>query len=207
MRVTALRLQQLAPHIPPSQALPLAMALETAMPLFGVESVLEVAHFMGQACHETQGFTRFVENLHYTDPERLDDMFLLIRGIADAAQLIEKGPEAIANRVYARRNGNFSEQSGDGWRFRGRGAFQLTGRDSYARASVDLDRPYVAQPDLVAQPEGAVLTALWFWRQNHCGFAAGRDDVAGVTRIINGPRMAGLEERRALTERAKAIFA
>jgi putative chitinase len=202
--ITATDILALAPHaLGPEK---LAAALESSMPDFGVNTPLARAHFLAQACHESSGFTHFVENLHYTDPSRLDDLFLAVRGVADAAQLITQGPEAIANRVYARRNGNGAESTGDGWRFRGRGLFQLTGRDSYSRAAGDLGHPYVAEPDLVAQPEGAVLTALWFWQKNGCGYAAARDDVAAVTRIINGPGMAGLEERVALTAKAKEIF-
>lgn len=206
MLITHERIAALAPHVVGLVADQMAAALETAMPQFGVVTALGRAHFMAQACHESAGFTHFVENLHYTDPQRLDHLFLAVRGVDDAAQLIEQGPEAIANRVYARRNGNDSESTGDGWRFRGRGLFQLTGRDSYARAAGDLGHPYVAEPDLVAQPEGAVLTALWFWQKNGCGSAAARDDVQAVTRIINGPALAGLQEREDLTEKAKAIF-
>lgn len=206
MQVNAARLQEFAPRISAPVLNAIAAALETAMPQFGIDTPLLVAHFMAQAHHESSGFTRFIENLHYTDPERLDDMFLQVRGIEDAKALIAMGQEAIANRVYARRNGNGSEASGDGHRFIGRGLFQLTGRDSYARAAKDLGAPYLDQPDLVAQPEGAVLTALWFWKANRCGAAAADDDVGRVTIIINGPRMVGLEERVALLSRAKMIF-
>lgn len=206
MQINTARLQEFAPRISAAVLNAIAAALETAMPQFGIDTPLEVAHFMGQASHESMGFTRLVESLRYTDPAHLDETFSLVRGIADATALIAKGPEAIANRVYAYRNGNGSEASGDGWRHRGRGLFQLTGRTSYERAARDLGHPYDTNPDLVAQPEGAALTALWFWKQNHCSAAAGKDDVAGVTRIINGPGMIGLYDRIALTQRAKTIF-
>lgn len=204
--ITSARITALGSKVPLVTATKLAGALEARMGAWGVNTLLERAHFMAQACHESGGFTRFEENLNYRNPERLDAMFLAVRGRADAEALIAKGPKAIANRVYANRNGNGSETSGDGWAFRGRGLFQLTGRDNYAAASLALEQPYVAQPDLVAMPDDAVLTALWFWKQNGCSRFANMDDVEGVTRIINGKAMAGLEDRRELTEKAKRIF-
>jgi putative chitinase len=176
------------------------------MPQFGVTSLLDRAHFMAQACHESGGFMRFEENLHYTDPARLDGLFSAVHGEVDAAALIGQGPQAIANRVYAGRNGNGSEATGDGWRFRGRGLFQLTGRANYSESTQALGHNYLLEPDQVALPAGAALTALWYWQRHACSAAAALDDVEGVTRIINGPGLAGLDERRALTEAAKKIF-
>lgn len=204
--ITSARITALGTRVPLATATGLARALEAHRAEYGLTSLLEVAHFMAQVCHETGGFLRLEENLNYRDPKRLDDMFLAVRGTADAAALIQKGPKAIANRVYANRNGNGPEISGDGWNYRGRGLIQLTGRDNYAAAAWALERPYIAEPDLVAQPEDAARTALWFWKENGCGRYAKLDDVAGVTRIINGKAMAGLEDRRELTEKAKRIF-
>lgn len=201
--ITAERILQLAIQASANLAAQLAELIEAEMPDFGINTPLCAAHFMAQACHESAGFTRFIENLNYTHADRIAAIWPRLESRAD---ILAGHPEAIANAAYANRNGNGSENSGDGWRFRGRGLFQLTGRDAYARAAGDLDRPFVAQPDLVAQPEGAVLTALWFWKKNTCGKAAERDDVKAVTRIINGPALAGLSERAALTEKAKAIF-
>ena len=81
------------------------------------------------------GFTIFEENLNYRTPSRLDAIFSKVNGNADAAALIAKGPRAIANRVYAGRNGNGNEASGDGFKYRGMGAIQLTGRTNYSRAA------------------------------------------------------------------------
>lgn len=204
--VTPTRLIQLAPAAAPSTVAALAAALDTAMPQFGIDTLLERAHFLAQAAHETAGFARFEENLHYTSPARLNGMFSSVHGEMDAAALIRQGPRAIASRVYADRLGNGNEGSGDGWTFRGRGCFHLTGRANYAAAGKALGHDYVAAPDLVALPSGAVLTALWFWQSHGCGEAAGRDDAEAVTRIVNGPGLVGLDERRALTARAKLIF-
>lgn len=202
--ITVARLIAFAPKV--LHAADLAAALETALPQFGIEGLLERAHFLAQACYETAGFTRFEENLHYTSPARLDALFSAVHGEVDAAMLIRQGPEAIANRVYAGRNGNGEEGSGDGWRFRGRGLFQLTGRANYRAAGAALGQPYEDFPEMVAQPQGAVLTALWFWQSHGCAAPARADDVAGVTRIINGPGLVGLDARQDLTVRAMEIF-
>lgn len=184
----------------------LASTLETAMAQFGVTDLLQRAHFLGQACHETGGFLKFEENLRYTTPALLAGIFSAVHGEADAAALIRKGPEAIANRVYAGRNGNGDEESGDGWKFRGRGCFQLTGRANYTAASKSLGHDYVTDPDQVAQPVGAILTALNFWKSHGCNALADADDCEAVTHVINGAGLIGLADRKNLTERAKGIF-
>ncbi len=201
--ITQDRLAQLAPHARSETLAQLAAALATALPQFGVTTALDRAHFIAQACYETQGFTRFEENLNYSTPARIAAMWPRLAG--RAADLVQQ-PQALADAAYAWRLGNGSENSGDGWRFRGRGLFQLTGRDAYASAASVIGNPYVADPDLVAQPGDAVLTAANFWKRNGCGRFSAHDDAEGVTRIINGPARAGLTERRALTEQAKRIF-
>jgi putative chitinase len=128
------------------------------------------------------------------------------RGWAARAPDLVGKPQALANAAYAGHLGNGDEASGDGWRFRGRGIFQLTGRANYAAAGAALRADLVANPDLLIQPRYAVDSALWFWKIRGCSDDAMRDDVEAVTRKINGSGMAGLEERRLLTERAKAIF-
>ena len=98
-------------------------------------------------------------------------------------------PRALANRVYAGKIGNGDEASGDGWRFRGRGLKQLTGRANYARAATRCGRPYLDQPDLVALPDDAVLTACAFWVDAGCNERADAQDWDGITRAVNGPAM------------------
>ncbi len=203
MAITPNQIRQLAPKVDGHIANGLAEALNREMPRFGITDALGRAHFLAQACHESGGLTRFVENLNYTTPQRIAAIWPRLAG---RAHELVRNPSALANAAYANRLGNGSEQSGDGFKFRGRGLFQLTGRDSYTRAAQDLGQPYLVQPDLVASPAGAVLTALWFWKQNRCGAAAARDDVKAVTRIINGPGMVGLQDRIHLTAKAKEIF-
>jgi putative chitinase len=94
-----------------------ASALEDARKTSSVTTPRRLCHFLGQIFVETGGFASMVENLNYKDPARLDAIFSAVRGIEDARALIRRGPEAIANRVYANRLGNGNEASGDGWRY------------------------------------------------------------------------------------------
>jgi putative chitinase len=201
--ITPPRLAQLAPGIVMSIADQLAGALETAMPQFGVTELLPRAHFLAQAAYESAGFTRFEENLHYSTPGRITAVWPRLAG--RAADLVGK-PDALANAAYAGRNGNGDEASGDGWRYRGRGLFELTGLGNYRRTGEGLGEDLEGQPDSAAEPDLAALTALWFWKDNHCTTHAMLDDVDAVTRVINGPKREGLSARRDLTERAKRIF-
>lgn len=202
MTITPAALAALAPHISVEIAAQLAPALEEQMPKFGVDAPLPRAHFLAQACWESLGFTRFEENLRYS-AERIAAVWP--RLAARAAELAGN-PQALANAAYARVNGNGSEQSGAGWRYRGRGLFMLTGLNNYSAASRALGVALVGDPDLAAKPQNAVLTSCWFWKINGCGLFAAADDCEEVTRIINGPPRDGLTERRALTARAKQIF-
>lgn len=201
--VTPDRLVLFAPRMSRTVADELAGALETAMPQFGVDALLPRAHFLAQAAHESLGFTRFVENLNYSTPGRIAGVWARL---AVRAHELAGNPEALANAAYGGRGGNGDEASGDGWRYRGRGMFQLTGRSNYTICGAALGADLENNPDLVAEPEMAALSALWFWRTRGCTAAAMKDDVEAVTRIINGPARAGLDERRALTQQAKQIF-
>ena len=127
--ITAETLSKFAPHI--TQAEDHAAALEKARVASSVTSARRLCHFMGQVSVETAGFTVMEENLNYRNPARLDAVFSAVHGVEDAKALIARGAQAIANRVYANRLGNGDEASGDGWRYRGSGYKQLTGRANY----------------------------------------------------------------------------
>lgn len=201
--ITAERIAQLEPRVDPVVAATVAAELDRDMPLYGITDLLGRAHFMGQAAHETEGFSRFEENLNYTHADAIVRAFPHLA--ARAADLVGK-PMALGNAAYAGRNGNGPEASGDGWNFRGRGIFQLTGRFNYASATAALGPDFLGTPYLVARAPGAVLTALWFWKRRSCGDAAEADDCDAVTRLVNGQAMDGAAERRQLVEAAKQIF-
>lgn len=207
MQVTAAKLYALAPGAQTAIAQSIAATLSASAEAFGINSARRMAHFLAQTAHESGGFIHLEENLRYRDPARLDAMFSAVKGTDDAAHLIAKGPAAIANRVYAGRNGNGDEASGDGWKFRGRGLIQLTGRANYAATGHQIGLDLIKEPDLLLQPSPATRAALAFWKANGCNEAADSDSVEAVTRIINGKAMEGLDARTALTEKAKRLFA
>ena len=172
--------------------LPLNMACEE----FGIDGPREIAAFAAQLAVESAGFTRLEENLNYTTPERLAAIFRTAFPAADAARPFVRNPEALANRVYANRLGNGNEASGDGWRFRGRGLKQLTGRSNYTACFADLYRTTPDDPDRLLDTDGAARSAAWFWWRNGCGRTLTTRGFDAVTRIVNGPGMAGAAERR-----------
>jgi putative chitinase len=202
MYVTADQIARLAPKVDPARAQDLAREMNIGLPLYGASGFLSRCHFIAQACHESDGFTRFEENLHYTHAEAIAGTF---HRLADRAADLCNKPQQLANAAYALHNGNGDEASGDGWRYRGRGIFQLTCRANYAAAGKDMKVDLVGQPDLLLQTRYAVESALWFFQKRHCIEAAVRDDVRGVTRLIN-PALLGLGHRAALVEQAKQIM-
>jgi putative chitinase len=126
--------------------------------------------------------------------------------MGDAAKLT-RNPQALANRVYADRLGNGNEASGDGWRYRGRGLIQLTGRSNYVAAGDALGTPYVMVPEWVSQPVHAALTAAWFWASNGCNELADSSQIDAITRRVNGPKMVAADERRSMFDEAMRSFA
>jgi len=160
-------------------------------------STAQAAHFFGQCAHESGGFKVFSENLNYSD-KGLNGIFKkYFPTIASTAGYARK-PEKIANKVYANRMGNGPESSGDGYKFRGRGPIQLTGKSNYTQFAQDIGRPDVlTNPDIVAT-ELAFESALWFFNKNGLFAIAAKgvsDAVIGqITRRVNGGTH-GLDDR------------
>ncbi len=178
---------------------------EQVLPKYGIaDSKLRLAHFFAQILHES-GCLRFdMENLNYSS-DALQRVFGKYFPTKAQAEAYARQPEKIANRVYANRMGNRAEESGDGWRFRGRGLIQLTGRTNYKAFAewVRNDR-IMDEPDLVAS-EYAVHSAVFFWDKNSLNKFADRDDVVGLTRKINGGEN-GLAHRRELLNKANGLL-
>ncbi len=190
----------------PDRAAVMADALNNACKIANINTKRRLRHFVAQLAHESGGFTRLVENMNYRDPARLDEMFRAVRGQNDAAELIRKGPEAIANRVYANRLGNGDEASGDGWRYRGRGLIMLTGKENYARAERWAGMPLVKEPGLAGQPKNAGIIAAKYWNFKDINQEADEGDLAGVTELINGTALAGLEDRKLWLNRCARLW-
>ena len=184
-----------------------AAALEAARAAAGITAKHEVAHMLGQIAVETAGFTAMTENLNYRTPAVLQRTFRSVRDIDHAKRLIAAGPQAIANCVYANRLGNGNEASGDGWAYRGSGYKQLTGRANYRNVGQRVNLDLEGAPDQAREPMAAARVAFAFWQANDCGYPAMNDNCAAVTRIINGPAMLGLTERRAATDLALKLIA
>ena len=181
--------------IGPTQARQFAPFLATACARFGISTPSRVSAFVAQCRVESAGFTQLEEGLSYSTPERVRQIFpSRVPSLAVAATLVRK-PQALANRVYFGRLGNGDEASGDGWRFRGRGLKQLTGRANYTDAAVELGRPYVDHPEWVALPEDASLTAAWYWHTAKCNILADSAQWHAITRAVNGPGMLQAELR------------
>lgn len=174
-------------------------ALRRALPLAGIDTPLRVAHFLAQVLYESGSLARVVENLNYS-AARLREVFPARFTPAQAAAYAHQ-PRRIGNRVYANRLGNGNEQSGDGYRFRGRGLIQLTGRANYASFSAFIDDDVVRAPGKVATTY-PVESATYFWASRGLEARADADDLAGVTRLVTGAQ-AGLAGRRLLLDRLK----
>jgi len=165
-------------------------------------SPARAAHFFGQTAHETGGFKAFSENLNYSAKGLRGVFGKYFPSDAVAAQY-ERKPEKIANRVYANRMGNGPEASGDGWKYRGRGALQLTGKDNYAAFAKYCNRPDVmSNPDLVAT-ELAFESAMFFFERNKlwsiCDQGVNDATILSVSKKVNGGTH-GLEDRKAKTK-------
>ncbi len=183
-----------------------ADALDAEAKRVGIGTPRRICHFLAQLAHESNGFTTFEENLNYKTPARLDAVFSAVRGTADAAALIARGPKAIGNRVYANRNGNGDEASGDGWKYRGMGAIQLTGRTNYSKAAARSGIDLVGSPEQVLTPAIGAKVAADYWHACDLNDEADKDQITQITRAINGPALLGLAERKAEFQRLRAIW-
>lgn len=158
---------------------------------YGLNTSLRLAHFLGQMEHESN-LKPISENLNY-GASGLIRVFRKYFTDLEAIQFQRK-PEQIANRVYANRMENGNEASGDGWKYRGRGFIQLTGKSNYAELSKAVGIDFVKNPDLLLEEANALIAALWFWNKNKLNVLADKNDVRGITRVINGG-FNGLEDR------------
>jgi putative chitinase len=153
-----------------------------------------IAGFLAQVAHESGGFTATKENLNYS-AKGLMTTFKKYFPDEAAAKRYEKKPAMIANRVYANRMKNGPEESGDGYRFCGRGLIQLTGRDNYTKFAQALDMSIDDTIAYLETPNGAVTSAGWFWDNNKLNYYCDRGDFVGLTKRINGGTI-GLEDRK-----------
>jgi putative chitinase len=170
-------------------------AMIDALPQYEINTVERVSAFIAQCAHESGGFTLLQENLNYGAKGLTGTFHKYFPTEADAKPY-ERQPEKIANKVYANRMGNGDEHSGEGWKYRGRGLIQLTGKDNYKRfshAAFD-DDTILDNPDLLMEPYYALHSACWFWNDKMLNDYADTQDLVTMTKKINGGTI-GLDDR------------
>jgi len=201
--VSAQQLSLLLPNAPQEDLLEICEPLNKAMAEFSIDNTARQAMFIAQCAHESGNFTTVEENLNYS-ADGLTKIFSKYFRDVDPNEYAHN-PAKIANRVYANRMGNGDESSGDGYRFRGRGLIQLTGKSNYQACSAALNVDLIASPDYLETAEGASRSAAWFWAHNNLNQFADADDIVGCTKRVNGGTI-GLEDRTRIYESAKTIL-
>jgi len=189
---TGLNLEKLRGHIPEAV---IAQIPDTAKK-FEINTPLRLAHFLAQCGHESGGFRATQENLNYS-ASGLKGIFGKYFKEAGLAEAYQRNPQKIASRVYGGRMGNGPESTGDGYKFRGRGYIQLTGKDNYTAFGKAINEDMTANPDKVAS-HYALLSAAWFFNKNglHKIADQGSTDavVTSITKRVNGGTI-GLADR------------
>jgi putative chitinase len=175
------------------------------LPKYEINTPNRIAGFFAQCGHESMNFTALSENLNYR-AETLEKLFSKYfskagRNAADYA----KQPEKIANVIYANRMGNGDTASGDGFKFRGRGVIQLTGRDNYSAFALSIKMTLPDVIDYVQTKKGALESACWYWNSRKINLACDENDIVKMTKLVNGGTI-GLEDRRKHYEQALAVL-
>jgi putative chitinase len=179
-------------------------ALNEILPEYEIDTPPRVAAFLAQCAHESGSFKFLKENLNYKAASLRKVFPKYFPTDALAAAYANKG-EMIANRVYGGRMGNGPEESGDGFRYCGRGLIQLTGKDNYSWFAASLEMAVEDVPEYLQTFEGAVQSACWFWESNNLNVQADAGDIKTMTKKINGGFI-GLEDRIKHYEHALHIF-
>jgi len=180
-------------------------ALQQLLPQYEINTADRIAAFLAQCAHESGNFVFIKENLNYKWAS-LRKVFPKYFPTDALAQQYEKQPEKIANRVYANRMGNGPEESGDGWRFCGRGLIQVTGRENYSWFAASLQISPEEASEYMETFEGAAQSACWFWESNNLNQWADKQDILTLTKRINGGTI-GLEDRKKHYEHCLHVLA
>jgi len=169
---------------------------------YNINTIQRQASFIGQCQHESSNFRTLEENLHYS-ADGLMRTWSSRFPSRDVAEQFAQNPEKIANKVYAGRMGN--TQDGDGWAYHGRGLIQLTGRDNYKNCGAAVGMDLINHPELLVQPNGAALSAGWFWNKHGLNDLADAQDYDTMTKRINGG-LIGLDDRKAKIAKAISVL-
>jgi len=182
-------------------------ALNKLLPDYGIDTPERVAAFLAQCAHESGGFMFLQENLNYraASLRKIFPKYFPTDTLAEHYAGMPNKAEAIANRIYANRMGNGPEPEGDGFRYRGRGLIQLTGKSNYEAFAESIETPLEEIPAYLETFEGAVQSACWFWESNNLNQWADAGDIKTLTRRINGG-LIGIEDREKHYAHALHVF-
>lgn len=171
-------------------------ALEQLLPDYDINTPQRVAAFVAQCAHESGNFRVLKENLNYraSTLRKIFPKYFPTDAIAAQYAAMPNKQEAIANKVYGGRMGNGPEETGDGFRYCGRGLIQLTGKNNYEEFAMSIETPVEEIPEYLATFEGAAQSACWYWEKNNLNKWADTGDIKELTRRINGGYI-GLEDR------------
>ncbi|MBA2934735.1 glycoside hydrolase family 19 protein [Sphingomonas sp. CGMCC 1.13654] len=208
VQITAATLITFSPTLDPSRAALYAAVLTDACQTAAINTAVRLCNFLGQVGEETGGLRSLVESTKYSLGRGafLAATFSNVHGIEHANRLIAQGPEAIGNTIYAGKNGNGDVASGDGYRFRGRGFLQITGRANYRAIGKLMNQPLEDQPELLGQPSFAADAAAQYWISRKINVPADADDVSTVTGLVNGGARLHLAERKSWHDHARKIW-
>lgn len=190
-----------------------AEPLKETVERYKLTTGLRLSHFLGQLMHESMMLSRVVENLNYT-PTAILKTFnsptktrfsIATANVLGRTENKRADQQMIANIAYANRMGNGPRESGDGWRYRGRGLIQITGKVNYQDVAKALTIDCVDNPDLLVVPLYAALSAGHYWNSRKLNTFADNDNLLAITKAINGGTN-GLDERKIYVERCKALF-
>jgi len=171
---------------------------------YNISTTQRQASFIGQCQHESNNFRSLEENLHYSANGLMRTWSSRFPS-RDVAEQYAQNPAKIANKVYAGRMGNGTEESGDGWNYHGRGVIQLTGKDNYKACGDALMLDLLTQPDKLLEPQYAVLSAGWFWNKHGLNDVSDSKDYTLMTKRINGGTL-GLDDRIAKINKALQVL-
>lgn len=200
--ITASQVKEILPGNKNPDAL--AQAFNDVFPKYAIDTAKRTAGFLAQCGHESMDFTVLHENLNY-GADRLHQVFPKYFPTGASAQAYNRQPEKIANKVYGGRLGNGPENSGDGWKFRGRGAIQLTGRENYQKFADSIGKSLDDAVAYCESLEGAVESACWFWQMRGLNAYCDNDDIVGMSKRVNGGTI-GLEDRKTRYAKAKKVL-
>lgn len=202
MQLTEAQVKQLLPTNKNIKAI--TEIFNELLPKYDINTTNRIAGFIAQCAHESMNFTTLKENLNYS-AKGLRATFPKYFPTDALALQYEKQPEKIANYVYGNRLGNGDANTGDGFKYRGRGAIQLTGKANYEKFATNLNETVDDTVTYLETLKGAIESACWFWKTNKLNELSDKDDLVAMTKKINGGTI-GLTDRSARYTTAKRVI-